>query len=216
MERNHKVLLRQAVKPHTLSALPHKCVLLALATIMASCGDQTPGSGSTSADVPTMKAPASSTPFTAKVSCPIPVRDKPTPTASITVWPVGPTPCDESTLGEACRLVAMTQLQCSWDGLTLGGQAVTTSMWHGQGYLQGSTGAVTTGYDWGTAANGASYLSRWTETITPEKITAKWTLVLGTGTLTGIAGQAAIDCAPPKSGDTVEVCSVTGSYSLPK
>jgi hypothetical protein len=158
------------------------------------------------------------TPFTAKLMCPIPAAAKTPDVAQSVVWPVGPTPCDPRVLGEACKSLVMTQEHCRWEGMTLGGQALTESLMHGQGYLDGASGKATTGYDWGTVANGDSYLSRWTETIdfTAKKISGTWTLVLGTGTLKGITGQARIQCAMPAQTDTVEVCTVTGSYRLPR
>ena len=146
--------------------------------------------------------------------CPIPSRN---PAGTSTVYPVGPQPCDVATLGEACRFAVLTQEHCTWTGITLGGQPLTSSVMHGQGYLQGEIGRVASGYDWGTLPNGDSYLARWNEQLDLQsgKVSATWTLVLGTGTLKGITGQAKFACATPAPTDLVETCTVTGSYSLP-
>jgi hypothetical protein len=151
------------------------------------------------------------TPFTAKLSCPIPGRNSETVAAAIAyrAGPRPPAPC----VGEACRTLIMTELHCTWDGFALGGQALTTSLMHGQGYMQGDAGSAT-GYDWGTLANGDSYLSRWTETLSATAITGTWTVVLGTGSLQGLTGHATIQCVPPGPTDTNESCTVTGTYSL--
>src|SRR6185295_8729799 len=111
----------------------------------------------------------------------------------------------------------MTEEPCTWTGITLAGQALTNSVMHGQGYMQGTSGRVIGGYDWGVVANGDSYLSRWTERLDFAKgqVTATWTLVQGTGSLKGITGDAQISCKPPGPTDTVEVCTVSGAYRLP-
>lgn len=157
----------------------------------------------------------SSNKITARLNCPIPGK-VPENVSKAVAFKVGPTPCDYAELGDICRTLIMTEITCTWDGLELGGQTISKSLWHGQGYTEGdgSKSVVTSGYDWGVAANGDNYLSRWTETMAPELIKATWTLVSGTGSLQGITGVATIECEPPKPTDSVEECVVTGSYTL--
>jgi hypothetical protein len=154
--------------------------------------------------------------ISATLKCPIPGRN-PESVSKAVAYHVGPAPCDYATMGDICRTVIMTEMTCNWEGLELGGEPVTDSLWHGQGYTEGDgvNSIVTSGYDWGVTASGDNYLSRWTEIIAPDLITAEWTIVFGTGSLQGIVGEAAIVCDPPPGPtDKIEVCSVTGSYSL--
>ena len=108
----------------------------------------------------------------------------------------------------------MTQENCTWEGFSINGQPIAASVMHGQGYMEGTTGKAT-GYDFGTTANGDSYLSRWDETLGPTGINGTWTVIQGTGGLQGLAGTATITCAPPARTDTAEVCTVAGTYTLP-
>lgn len=153
-------------------------------------------------------------PLSGTLTCPIPGRN---PAGTATSFAVGPRPCDVNTLGEACRILMLTEEHCTWTGITLAGQPLTASVMHGQGYLQGERGLVTAGYDWGSLPNGDWYLGRWTERVDLEagKIKATWKIVMGTGTLTGILGEAEFSCPPPGPNDLVETCTVTGSYWLP-
>lgn len=122
--------------------------------------------------------------------------------------------CDVSELGPLCTTLIMTRITCTWEDMNLGGQAVTQSLWHGQGYREGDIAVAENGYDSGLLASGDRYLSRWSEFQLPEKTIAIWDLVFGTGDLSGITGQAVIEC-PPAVGTSIETCSVKGWYSLP-
>lgn len=186
-------------------------LVLALAGTISSCSAQAPAPSQSASPGATPPPPSGTTPFTAKLSCPIPGKAAPTDVTAVAfrVGPPPPAPCT----GEACRTLILTEEHCTWDGFAIGGQAVVTSLMHGQGYIEG-TGGKASGYDWGTVANGDSYLSRWTETLAPGGISGTWTVVLGTGSLQGLAGDATIECKPPGQTDTVEVCTVTGSYTL--
>jgi len=153
----------------------------------------------------------------ATLRCPIPGKN-PESVSKAVSYHVGPSPCDYATLGKICRTLVMTEITCTWEGFELGGEPVTKSLWHGQGYWEGdnSKAVVTSGYDWGTTTHGDNYLSRWTEVITAESIAANWTLVHGTGGLQGVTGNATIVCPPTKPTDTMEVCKVSGTYELPQ
>jgi len=152
----------------------------------------------------------------ATLKCPIPGKH-PKEISQAVPFSVGPSPCDYHVLGDICRTLIMTEITCTWEGLSLGGQRFSKSLWHGQGYTEGdgSKSVVTQGYDWGVSGAGDNYLARWTETMAPGLITANWNLVFGTGSLDGIIGEAVISCDPPKPVDTMEVCNVSGTYRLP-
>ena len=189
-------------------------VVVALAGMVSACTAQAPAPRPDSASPAAAPSRTSgATPFRAKLSCPIPGRGAPTEATAV-AWRVGPPP-PAPCAGEACRTLIMTQEHCTWDGFAIGGQAVVTSLMHGQGYMEG-TGGNASGYDWGTVANGDSYLSRWTEALSPGGISGTWTVVFGTGSLQGLTGNATIDCTPPGQSDTVEVCNVAGAYTLPR
>jgi hypothetical protein len=122
--------------------------------------------------------------------------------------------CDMSELGPMCTTLIMTRITCTWEDMDLGGQELTQSLWHGQGYREGDIAIAEEGYDSGLLASGDRYLSRWSEFQLPEKTIAIWKLVFGTGGLSGITGQAVIEC-PPAVGTSIETCSIKGWYSLP-
>ena len=186
-------------------------LVLTMAGTISACSAQPPATSQSASPAAGAPAPAGSTPFTAKLNCPIPGRVPPTQATAV-AYRVGPPP-PATCSGEACRTLIQTEEHCTWDGFSIGGQAVVASLMHGQGYVEG-TGGKAGGYDWGTLANGDSYLSRWTETLSPNGISGTWTVVLGTGRLQGLTGDATITCAPPAQTDTVELCTVTGSYTL--
>jgi hypothetical protein len=191
----------------------HVCVV-ALAAALSGCTAQPPGAVSEGAATAAPAPPrASASSFRATLSCPIPGKGNQSQATAV-AWRVGPAP-PAPCVGEACRTLIMTQEQCTWDGFAINGQPVKTSVMHGQGYMEGTSGNAT-GYDWGTLANGDSYLSRWTEALGPAGITGTWTVVLGTGSLQGLAGTATITCTPPGQTDTVEACTVAGTYTLPR
>jgi len=161
--------------------------------------------------------------ISATLKCPIPNSNEnlQTPDAQTKTYFVMGSPCSPEsagTRGEFCRALIMTQLTCTWEGFELGGQVISKSLMHGQGYMEGdySKASVDNGYDWGQTAAGDQYLARWIETMSPTSITGTWTLTQGSGALEGISGEAFITCEVPKAGDIVEVCQATGSYSLPK
>ena len=188
-------------------------VVVVLAGAVSACTAQAPGAPPQSATPPVAAPPRASgtTAFTAKLNCPIPGKGAPTDATAV-AWRVGPPP-PAPCIGEACRTLIQTQEHCTWDGFAIGGQAVVTSLMHGQGYVEGSGGSAS-GYDWGSVANGDSYLSRWTETLSASGISGTWTIAFGTGSLQGLTGDATINCKTPGQTDTVEVCTVTGSYTL--
>ena len=187
---------------------------LACAAAVSGCSTQvSEPSSEGAAAVASAAPPQNGTSFSAKLNCPIPGKSSQTQATAV-AWRVGPPP-PAPCVGEACRTLIMTQENCTWDGFAINGQPVTTSLMHGQGYLD-ATGGSATGYDWGTLANGDSYLSRWTETLAPTGITGTWTILLGTGTLQGLIGKATITCTPPGQTDTIEVCTVAGTYTFPR
>lgn len=181
------------------------------AGMISACTAQGPAAGESASPVAALPRPSGATAFTAKLSCPIPGKGAPTEATAV-AWRVGPPP-PAPCVGEACRTLIMTQEHCTWDGFAIGGQTVVASLMHGQGYIEGNGGQAS-GYDWGTVANGDSYLSRWTETLSSGGISGTWSVVLGTGGLQGLTGDATIDCKLPGQTDTVEVCTVAGSYTL--
>jgi hypothetical protein len=202
--------------PQCLSTLARPCAsflctLLCAAAVSACRAAAPPPSSAGAATVAAPSPPPDGTSFSATLSCPIPGKGSQTQATAV-AWRVGPPP-PAPCVGEACRTLIMTQEQCTWDGFSINGQAVTMSLMHGQGYVDGAGGSAT-GYDWGTLANGDAYLSRWTETLAPTGITGTWTIVLGTGTLQGLSGKATITCTPPGQTDTIEVCRVAGTYTL--
>ena len=155
----------------------------------------------------------------ATVYCPVPTGKS--PDADMAQFQVGPKDCKAEELGPICRILIMTQLKCTWDRLELGGQVVKSSVWHGQGYSEGSFAVANEGYDTGQLPSGDYYLSRWSEFMLPGEIVAIWAPVFGTGGLSGIAGQATVNCDAPAKVQTddgekiLEKCSVKGWYSLP-
>ena len=122
--------------------------------------------------------------------------------------------CDTNELGPLCTTLIMTRITCTWEGMELGGQTLKDSLWHGQGYREGDIAVAEEGYDAGLLASGDRYLSRWSEFQLPDKTIAIWILTFGTGGLTGITGQAVIEC-PPAVDTSIETCQVKGWYSLP-
>lgn len=157
----------------------------------------------------------------ATLKCPIPMAKGISPDVSTaTVYPTAPgienmTECDMQELGPLCTSLIMTRITCTWENMTLGGQELTESLWHGQGYREGTIAVAEEGYDSGILPSGDRYLSRWSEFQLPDKTIAVWRLVFGTGKLAGITGQAVIEC-PPAEGVSIETCTVEGWYSLPK
>ena len=191
--------------------------------VASACRQQTPpppqsqpvvGTNAPARPEPDAVPAEGSVPFTGTLTCPIPGKN---PGGTATAYSVGPKPCDVSTLGEACRVLMLTEEHCTWTGVTLAGQPLTASVMHGQGYFQGEIGVVTSGYDWGTLPNGDWYLGQWTEHVdlAAGKITAKWKIVQGTGTLKNIRAEAEFTCNTPGPNDQLETCNVSGSSWLP-
>jgi hypothetical protein len=159
--------------------------------------------------------------ISATLKCPIPMaKDVSKDVATAAMYLAAPgiesmKDCDPGELGPICTALIMTRITCTWENMNLGGQELTESLWHGQGYSEGEIAVAEEGYDSGLLASGDRYLSRWSEFMLPGKTIAVWRLVFGTGSLAGIAGQAIVEC-PPSGGASVETCTVKGWYSLPK
>lgn len=145
--------------------------------------------------------------FTARLICPLgdPTRNK------ATTVDVG----DES-LGSAGVRLSLAQNLCSWEGFQIGGQVVYESLMSGIGpsFSDGTWSAE--GYDFGSVANGDHYLARWTEKGDAKVVRGTWKLVMGTGSLEGITGEATFEEPAPKPGDTSLIATVTGWYVLPR
>jgi hypothetical protein len=83
----------------------------------------------------------------------------------------------------------------------------------GPSYADGTWSAD--GYDFGRLSNGDNYLAQWSEKGDSKAVRGKWKLLMGTGTLQGIQGEATFEELAPGPGDTSIVSIVTGWYVLP-
>src|SRR6478672_6304572 len=141
--------------------------------------------------------------FSAKLTCPIgdPQKNKST---SFQV--------DNGTLGARGFKILLAQNICTWEGFQINGVDVTESVMTGSGpsYPDGTWSAE--GYDLGHLANGDNYLAEWSEKGDSKVVRGQWKLLMGTGTLQGIKGEATFEELATKPGDKSAVSIVTGWY----
>jgi len=123
---------------------------------------------------------------------------------------------DNGSLGPSSVTLALAQNVCTWEGFQIDGQDVTESLMTGVGpfFSDGTWSAE--GYDFGVLASGDHYLAKWSEKGDPIRIRGTWKLLMGTGSLDGITGEASFEEPAPKAGDTSVVATVTGWYRLPR
>jgi|SRR5215470_9359174 len=143
--------------------------------------------------------------FSAKLTCPL---GDPTKTRE-TRFRV-----DDGSLASSSITLVVMQNLCSWKGFQIGGQEVRQSVMTGAGpfYSDGTWSAE--GYDFGTLANGDHYLAQWKEKGDSKAIKGTWKLLMGTGSLEGITGEATFEEPAPKQGDTSVTADVTGWYEF--
>jgi hypothetical protein len=128
---------------------------------------------------------------------------------------VAPDADEQARKGPAGTQFSLLQNICSYEGFRLGGHVVVSSIVTGL-RTQFSDGTWTAeGYEWGTCANGDHYLSRVKEKGDAKGTQGEWRLVQGTGSLTGITGEATYKNSPVPGAVRV-VSTLNGWYSLPK
>ena len=123
---------------------------------------------------------------------------------------------DDGSLGSAGVTLTLAQNFCVWEGLKLGGHNVVQSVITGIGPSFSDKTWSAEGYDFGTLANGDHYLAQWKEKGDSTTTKGTWRLLMGTGTLEGIVGEATFEEPPVNPGATQAVGTVTGWYQLPK
>ena len=145
--------------------------------------------------------------FSGKLICPIghPVKNR-----------IVQVKVDDGSLGDAGLSLTLAQNFCTWEGLQLGGQKVTQSVITGIGPSFSDKTWSAEGYDFGTLANGDHYLAQWKEKGDSRTTKGTWKLLIGTGTLEGIIGEATFEEPAVQPGDTQAVGKVTGWYQLPR
>ena len=143
--------------------------------------------------------------FSARLTCPLgdPEKNKKTDFK-----------VDNGTLGARGLTLSLAQNVCTWEGFQINGVDVTESLMTGSGpfYPDGTWSAE--GYDFGRLSNGDNYLAQWSEKGDSKTVKGKWKLLMGTGTLRGIKGEATFEELAPKLGDKSVVAIVTGWYLL--
>jgi hypothetical protein len=122
---------------------------------------------------------------------------------------------DDGTLGAAGVTLAMAQNICTWEGFQINGLNVTESLMTGVGPSFPDGTWTAQGYDFGFLVNGDHYLAQWTEKGDDRIIRGTWKLIRGTGSITGITGEATFEEPAPQPGDRRVVARVTGWYLLP-
>jgi hypothetical protein len=121
---------------------------------------------------------------------------------------------DNGELGSDGVSLVLAQNVCTWEGFQINGVDVTGSVMTGFGpsYQNGLWSAE--GYDFGLLANGDRYLAKWSEKGDRTGVRGSWKLLMGTGSIAGITGEATFEERAPQPGDTSVRATVTGWYIL--
>ncbi len=126
---------------------------------------------------------------------------------------VAPDACAADKKGPAGIVLTLVQNVCGYEDFSINGVAVAGSVVTGlkTSFPDGTWTAD--GYEWGCLTNGERFLSKIFERGDAKGTHGTWKLLEGTGSLAGIAGEAAYTNAP-KAGDRIVVSTLTGWYSL--